>query len=654
MTFKEILNRLTGKRFCCSGGCCGSAYSRPRGACGEMEFDMVFVVRLLVSCVIFLISIIASTMAEPLKIVLCVLSVLVGGVDIIAGAVLSIMRGQYFDKCVLIILTAIIAFVIGESVSAVALVLLFQIGGVFIDYTFSRTVSTVHDAIDCNAETASVIRNGEEEQTDASLVAVGEQIIIRRGQTVPCDCIVLEGASSLDLSPLGGSAAPHLVKEGDELHSGSVNQAGTLRCEVTLTQEDSTESSVIKAVEANSARGSAAPDLLNKIVSWMAPALVLAAVVLMALLFFVVKVPANEAIKRALSFLVLANPCSMLIAAPLIRLGAMGGAAQNGILFSGCAAMDNSADADAVSFDKPGTLTEGTPRVVQIKSERMAPDVLLKICAHALAYSNSQQARSIIASYNGTIYIDLIQNFVEIPGSGVEVHVDGVRICAGSRDLMTVKGISVPDDDGADDGTAVYVAIANAYAGCIVLNDALRSDAGHCITELEDLGVSSVSMLTGESREAAIKTAGELGINEYYSSLTDEKRLAAISDIHKSCSDGHTMMYVGTREASKGAHTDADVDVALCELVDLSMPSKSDVTLFGDRIDDVASAIRISRFARQMIYACSGAALAVKIILLLLAGFGLSAIWFSAVIDTAAAVGAVLVSILSFGRESFR
>ena len=642
MNFTEILEKSVGRRFSCSGDCSGAAGSGPGGS-DELGLDIVFIVRLIVSCAAFAVSLLVRSIPAPWPTVLLIVSVLIAGWDIAAGAVLSVMRGRYLDKTVLITLSVILALIFGFAVEGTALVLLYQIGCLFVEYAYIRTYRSVLDQIYCEPDDAHVVRDGEEETVPADTIEVGDTIVIYPGERVPCDCIVLEGTSSLDRSALGDYSGAVLVKEGDEILSGCLNQNGQLRCEVTSLSSDSAAAALFAAVENGAKRGEVVPKSFGWIQTYLTPIVTVAAILVLVLLPLIFDITIQESVRRAAMLLVLASPCALNVAVPLIRLCAMCGAAKSGVLFDGCNAMDSVANTGTVAFDKAGTLSEGSPKVVAIKSERMESNVLLKIAAHALAYSNTPQARSVIACYGDTIYIDLIENFVEIPGSGVEVKVDGIRICVGSRDLMMIKGVSVPDADISDD-FSYYISIGDEYAGRIVMTDQLRADAAEGVAELKACGIDSVIMFTDESRDSAARAASALSIPEYYSECDREKMRATLAEVKGGCVPGRGLTFVGS-------HTAADIDIAMTGVEALTMPVGTDITVFGGSVDKISLAIAVSRYAKMLSTAVIGASAIVKLVLMLLAGFGLSTLWFSVFIDSIAIVGAALVSILAFNGE---
>ena len=324
MNFTEILEKSVGRRYSCSGVCAGPA-SGPSGS-DELGLEIVFIVRLIVSCAAFAVSLLVSSIPAPWPVVLLILAVLIAGWDIAAGAVLSILKGRYLDKTVLVTLSVVLALIFGFSVEGTALVLLYQIGCIFVEYAYIRTYRSVLDEIHCEPDDARVFSDGEESIVPANSVEVGDTIIILPGERVPCDCIVLEGTSSLDKSPLGDYSGAVMVKEGDEILSGCINREGQLRCEVTSTSTDSAAAALYSAVENGAKRGDVVPGTFAWIQTYLTPIITVAAILVLVLLPLIFDIPIDEAVRRAAMLLVLASPCALNVAMPLIRLCAMCGA----------------------------------------------------------------------------------------------------------------------------------------------------------------------------------------------------------------------------------------------------------------------------------------------------------------------------------------
>ena len=646
MNFTELLEKISGGDIDVGG----------RLASGSVKSDIILVARLAVCCIAFALALLLPAITGTWVIVILVLCALVAGYDVIASAVLGVMRGDYLNRHILVVIAAALAFAFGAPIEGCALVLLYQISGIFIDYAVERTRRTVLDTIFCNTAYANWINDdGSEVTVQANTLQPGHHIVIRSGETVPCDCIVLDGSSRVDLAPLGDDSGPVNVKEGDELLSGCINLSGELRCEVSATQKDSTAAKLYNSIESAPGRGEAVPQGLLTVKFYFSAALTVLAILIAALLPLFSDCTVSESVRRAAMFLVIASPVSMLAAIPVIRLCACCGAARAGVLFDSCSAMDGMADAGTAAFNESGTITEGKPRVVKVNGGRMGSDVLLKIAAHALSYSNTPQARSIIDAYGGTIYIDLIENYSEVPGYGVEVHVDGIPIRVGTRELMRIGHVDIPDSDiVVDDGeTCVYIAITDEYAGSIVLSDPVRADAVSGIDDLRNSGVENIVMFSADSRDRTAKLAGSLGITEYYSECPQDKLRTTLSTLKQSCAPGRDLVYIGKSEDFSGSHTAADVDAVMAGADALAMPRSCDVTFLGGKVGKAAVAVGIARYARMLTYVSAAGAALVKIILLLIALFGVSTLWFTVFIDAIAAVAAALVSILAFSGELY-
>ncbi len=647
MNFTEILEKVSGDGTLVGG----------RLASGSLGPAIVFVARLALCCIVFAVALLVDSISATWVTVLLVLCSIAGGYDIVAGGVLGIMRGDYLNRGVLVTLAVVLAFIFGAQIEGCALVLLYQITSIFIDYAIERTRRSVLDTVYCDTAYANLIGDDRKEVTvSASSLQPGDHIVIRAGETVPCDCIVLEGSSRVDPAPLGDESGVVNVKEGDELFSGCVNLKDELHCEVSSAQSDSTAAKLYNLVQSAPGRGEVIPEALIGLRKYFPACVTALAVLIAALLPIFLDITISESVRRATMFLIIASPVSMFAAIPVIRLCSGCGAARAGVLFDSCGAMDGMAAAVTAAFNETGTLTEGKPRVVSVSAGRMDKETLLKIAAHALSYSNTPQSRSVIEAYGGPIYIDLTENFNEAPGYGVEVRVDGIPIRVGTRELMRIGHVDIPDSDlFIEDGeTSLYVAIANEYAGCIVFSDSMRKDAAEGIEELRHSGVENIVMFSADSRDRAAKLASAMGITEYYSECSPDKLRTSVSSLKQGCAPGRTLMYVSRGEDFGGSHTAADVDVAMSCTDALSMPQNCDVMVLGGKVGKLATAVGIARYAKMLSYATAGGAALVKLILLILAAFGASTLWFTVFIDAIAAVAAALVSILAFSGELYK
>lgn len=639
MKFKELLTELAGEDLDRQPG----TVNKENGERWE-DISLPLAIRLVAACVIFALALLIRSLPGAVRYILLIISGLAAGIDVLAAAVLSVMDRRFTDRSVFISLAAVIAFAFGAGTDGAAMLLLFRLGLVFIDYAVSRSGETVMDAVSCRAETARLIKEDGEELVPADSVDVEDVIAIEPGETVPCDCIVKKGESAVDLSPLGGDRTPQSVKRDDELYAGSVNVGKRLECEVAETAEDSAAAFLERNVTEIAARGRTTPETLQKVLKIFPIVSFVLAIAAACLLPLAMDITFKEALPRALVFLVLANTCSMSAAVPLIRLSAVGGASKCGIAYSDCEAMDKAARPDGVVFEAEGTLTEGTPRVTSVKADKLEPELLLKIASHALAYSNTPVARSVIAAYGGPIIIELVADFVEVPDNGVEVKVENVPICVGTRDLMTINGASVPDGDITED-ESVYVCIGGVYAGRIIMSEPLRDDAAAGVEELREKNVGTVMMFSTQGRDAAARMASALGIDEYY---PEQKREQVIKSVESMA--GSPVLVTGGDVPLSSLGNALTVFMSSQE-APTKQKHSAGITLYGGKLARLPLAIGIARYAEMLIYATAAAALLVKLILMVLAVFGIVTLWFAAFIDAAAAVAAALASVLAFSGE---
>lgn len=641
VSIKDILEKLCGGRYGRSADLCGG------GAEEGYAPDAVLASRLIGACVLFAVALLVKSLSAPWPLLLLIAAALAAGYDMLAGAVLSIMHGAYFDRTVLIAAAALIAFCIGQPVEAAALVLLYQTAAMLIGYLSQRTRDTVMESVDCAAISARVETAEGPGDVSPETLRPGDRIILAAGDTVPCDCLVSMGTATVDRSPLGEVSEPGRAAEGDEILGGSRITAGTVTCEVTAAAEDSAAAAFKKRVAEAPRADSPVPQTLRKFFAVYTPAVILLAVLSAALLPFIYDITLAQSVHRALVLVVLASPCAMLAALPLLRLCGMAGAAKSGILFGCNAAADAAADVKAVIFDREGTLTDGQLHVTAVKSARLDADTLIKVTAHAMAYSGSALAKAIIAAYGGTVYIDLVSDFSEYPGKGVEVFVDGVRICAGTAELMQEKGVAVPEEDLGEE-TAVYVSVAEEYAGRILLSDMLRADAADAVAELRQQGVTSVAMVTGAASEIAAKTASALGIHEYYAGLDREAKRRTAEDIRRGVGVGASLMFAGGGETFGAEHSAADLDAVMCDAAALAAPSRPDILLLSGHAAAVPAAVGRAVQMRRGMLMSVGIVLLVKLVLLVLAFTGVSPLWFAVFMDSAAAMGTILLTLRLF------
>jgi len=634
MSFDQILKKIAGERL--SGG--------NKGASG---LDTVLALRLVAACLLFAASLLLRSLTEPWPMVLLIVSALAAGYDIIAGALLALLERRWLDKCVVVLVAVVIAFAIGQSTDGAAIALMFQMGWMLLGYVGERTDESLEsESAVPEAGAITITRDGESITAVPGDMEIGDSMLVSPGDIIPCDGLVLSGAGSLDASPVGGGAEPVFVSEGDEVMSGCRVLSGSLTCEVTNTAAESAAAVFAQTVSQACAGDGGRLSARFESVVRLAPAVIAALGVLVAVLTpIITNYTLLEGVRRAVAFFVLANSFSLVAAVPFVRKAAVRGAAVSGAVFADRGVLERVSRADAVAFDCTGTLTDGQPRVSSVKSERLSTDTLLKITAHAMAYSSNKFARSIISAYGGTIYIELLSDFREYP-EGVEVYVDNVRICAGSIEFLKSKDVEIPPTDICE-GMAVYISVADTYAGRIVLTDGLRADAAAGVSDIAARGVGAVVMLTDEPASVAAKLAGDLGIREYYSGCVGDKKTASLADVKRSLSADATLVCVSA-PGDLNAASPADVKAVMGGADTLASARGADLTILSGHVTAVAEAIGFAKSADRLCTLAMYGALLVKLVVIILAVFGFCAGWFSAFMDAAASVAAVLLSIKGF------
>jgi len=647
----SILERLKGNLHTAKCACCSVNESECKEEAAEKSaasfhgFDKLLVARLAVAVVIFVLGLVLE-LPDGYALLFMAASAVVAGFDVLVGAIANIFNKRVFDETLLMTVAVLAAFLIGESREGAAVLILFQIGELFQDYAIGRTKRSVEELMDLRPDSATVLEEGEERSVPAEDLEVGATIIIRPGERVPMDCSVIEGSSVLDMSALTGESVPRPVEPGDSLLSGSVNLSAPLKALVTAPASESTAARILKLVQAESAKKGRTEKFITRFARVYTPVVIAIAVVLAAVMWLVLKRPIVESVNRALVFLVISCPCALVISVPLTYFAGIGGASKLGILFKSSAAVDAVAKTRVVVFDKTGTLTTGSFKVSSVKPEKMDSEMMLKIAAHAEAYSNHPIAKSIVSAYGGPISYDLIDGHTEYSGKGIIASIEKIKIVIGSREFLREQGTEVPEEKTED--LAVYMSIGDIYAGRITLSDAVKEDSASAIRDLADAGVEHVSMLTGDNAEISSKLAKAVGIKEYYAECLPEDKVDRVRELKKRMGDKGTLVFVGDGINDAPVLTAADVGIAMGGLGSDAAVEAAEVVIMDDSPRKVSVAINASRNTLRIVYQNVILALAIKLIIMALGVAGISTLWFAVVADVGVALGTILNSIRAF------
>ena len=585
----------------------------------------------------------AENAARPL---LYLAAYAVSGGDVILRAIRNVSRRQIFDENFLMSVATVGAFCIGQYSEAVAVMLFYKIGMLFQDRAVEKSRKSIAELMNIRPDYANLKRGDAIDRVDPDEVNIGDVIVIKPGEKVPLDCVVMEGSSTLDSSPLTGESMPKAVREGDELLSGAINLNGLLVARVTKNASESTASKILDLVENAAAKKSRSENFITKFARFYTPAVVGGAA-------FIAVVPPlalegaalGDWVYRALVFLVISCPCALVISIPLSFFGGLGAAARKGILVKGSNYLEALADAEVAVFDKTGTLTKGTFEVQEVVSKGIYNnEEILKFAACAESFSNHPVSLSIRRAYGKEIDAALISNVKEIPGQGVTATVDGRFVAAGNARLMQMLGITVEDPGEA--ATVVHVAVDSEYKGYIVIADVIKEDAAKAVSQLKAQRVKRIVMLTGDAESVAESVAMSLGIDEAYGGLLPADKVQKVEELMASKSAKGKLIFVGDGINDAPVLARADVGIAMGGLGSDAAIEAADVVIMTDEPSKVPAAIQIAKrtlsIARQNI----AIALGVKGAVLALGALGIASMWAAVFAD----VGVTLIAILNAMR----
>ena len=575
--------------------------------------------------------------------------VIIGG-DVVKRAVGNIGKGQVFDENFLMTIATVGAFFAGDYPEAVVVMLFYQVGELFQTYAVNRSRKNITELMDIRPDFANVRRNGAEEEVDPDEVAVGELIVVKPGERIPLDGVIIKGNSSLDTMALTGESVPREVLCGEEVISGCINLTGVLEVEVTKPFGESTVSKILDLVENASSKKAEAENFITKFARYYTPIVVLCAAALAVIppLFLG---GWSDWIYRGLTFLVVSCPCAVVISVPLSFFGGLGGASKAGVLVKGSNYLEALAETEIVVMDKTGTLTKGTFKVKEVKpameenkqnvlSEVITRDKLLEITAYAESYSNHPISLSIQKAYGRELDKSRLESTEELAGHGVHAVIDGDDIYAGNEKLMQQQKISFTN--AAQIGTIVHVARNNQYLGYILIADEIKEDAAACISGLKAEGVKRVIMLTGDRRETADYVASQIGLTEVHSELLPGDKVDEVEKIIGSKSPKGKLVFVGDGINDAPVLARADIGIAMGGLGSDAAIEAADVVIMTDEPSKIAAAMKISRKTLGIVKQNIVFALGVKILVLILAAVGIANMWLAVFADVGVAVLAIL------------
>ena len=562
------------------------------------------------------------------------------GWDVLWRAVRNIAHGQVFDENFLMALATIGALATGEYPEAVFVMLFYQVGELFQSYAVDQSRKSITALMDIRPDYANMEVDGQLQQVDPEDVAVGDTIVIKPGERIPLDGVVLEGTTTVDTAALTGESLPREAGPGDDVISGCVNLSGLLRVQVTRPFEESTVSKILDLVENASGRKAKAEHFITKFARYYTPIVVLAAVALAVLPPLFTSIQWVDSIQRALNFLVVSCPCALVISVPLSFFGGIGGASRDGILVKGGNYLEVLARAEIVVFDKTGTLTQGVFNVTAIHPDDCSEGQLLELAALAESWSDHPISRSLKEAYGKELDPARVSEAEELSGRGVRAVVDGRTICAGNDKLMEDIGVSWHPCHRV--GTTVHVAADGVYLGHIVISDQVKPDAKEAIAALKAQGVRKTVMLTGDAREVGEDVAGRLGLDEVHTQLLPAGKVEQVEALLKQVSPKGALAFVGDGINDAPVLSRADVGIAMGGLGSDAAIEAADIVLMDDKPSKIAHAIAIARRTLAIVRQNIVFALAVKLLVLVLSAAGWASMWAAVFADVGVSVIAIL------------
>lgn len=573
---------------------------------------------------------------------LCVFLVpyaLVGG-DVLWRAVRNISHGQVFDENFLMALATLGAIFIGEYPEAVFVMLFYQVGELFQSYAVGKSRQSIAALMDIRPDYANVERDGGLEEVDPEEVAVGDTIVIKAGERVPLDGVVLEGKSTLDTAALTGESLPRETEIGDDVISGCVNLTGLLRVRVTKPFGESTVSKILDLVENSGSKKARAENFITKFARYYTPVVVLAALLLAAAPPLMGWMPWTESLNRALIFLVISCPCALVISVPLSFFGGIGGASRAGILVKGGNYLEVLANTQIVVFDKTGTLTKGVFNVTAVHPDQCSETRLLELAALAESYSDHPISRSLKDAYNAKLDSTRVTDVEELAGHGVRAKVDGIPVSVGNDKLMEQVGVKWHPCHRV--GTTVHVAAEGEYLGHIVISDEIKEDAAQAISRLKAMGVAKTVMLTGDAKAVGEDVAGRLGLDEVYTQLLPGDKVDRVEMLLKEKTGKGKLAFVGDGINDAPVLSRADIGIAMGGLGSDAAIEAADIVLMDDKPSKIATAINISKKTLSIVKQNIVFALGIKLLVLALGALGMANMWEAVFADVGVSVIAIL------------
>ncbi len=596
-------------------------------------------IRIGIGSVIYILSVAVTFPNEYINLVLSIISYLIIGYDVVFKAFRNIAKGNMLDENFLMTIATLGAYTIGEYPEAVAVMLFYQVGEFFQDYAVNKSRKSISSLMDLRPDFANLVKGDSVVQVNPETVEVGSVLVVKVGEKVPIDGVVLEGESFIDTRAITGEPVPRSVNVGDELLSGCVNLNTVLRIQTTKEFSESTVSKILELVENATSKKSNSEKFITRFARYYTPiVVVLAALIAIVPPIFVGDL--SSWVYRALTFLVISCPCALVISVPLGFFGGVGSAARQGVLVKGSNYLEMLAKLDRVVFDKTGTLTKGVFKVQKIIAESCTVAELLEVVAYAEHYSNHPIAKSIIAEYNNNIDEGKIGEVTEISGKGLKALINEDVIYVGNKKLM--DDIQVSFNETEEAGTVLYVAKNDIYLGYILIADEVKTDSEKAIAELKKLGISETAMLTGDSKKVAKSIGEKLRVDTVFAELLPDEKVTKFEEVLGRSKGKGKVAFVGDGINDAPVLARADIGISMGKAGSELAIETSDIVIMTDELSKLPQAIRISKKTLEVVKQNIVFSISVKVIVLILSVFGLFTMWWAVFADVGVSVIAIL------------
>lgn len=596
--------------------------------------------KIVITFIFVLIVLIINFDNERINNILCIIAYIVIGLDIVLKALKNMFKGKVFDENFLMSISTIGALFIGEYLEAVAVMLFYQIGELFQDYAVNKSRGNIAKLMDIRPDYANLVKDNKTIKVTPNDVKIDDIILIKPGEKIPLDGIVIDGESRLNTVALTGESVPKKVIKNNEVLSGCINEESPLKVQVTKKYSKSTVNKILNLVENASNKKSKSENFISKFSKYYTPIVVIIAVLLVIIPTLILNEPFNKWFYRGLSFLVVSCPCALVISIPLSFFGGLGAASKIGVLIKGSNYLEALSRTEIMACDKTGTLTEGVFKVQNVVVKDVDKNYLLNYAAHAEVFSNHPIAKSIKEAYSGKVDEKNVFDVQEFSGKGIKAHVDKKEVLIGNAKLLSEFNIEY--EKCKEVGTIIYVAIDKQFIGTIIISDKIKDDSYKAVKKLKKY-IKKIVMLTGDREDASKEVAKQLQIDEYYAELLPQDKVKIVEKLLQEKSSSGKLIFVGDGINDAPVLALADIGIAMGGLGSDAAIEAADIVIMNDQLSKITDSIKLAKKTMHIVKENIAVAIAIKIGILILSACGIVTMWAAVFAD----VGVSLLAILN-------